>query len=609
MKALRFLTKHTDLFSTIIVLFVAIGLTLIGFGNDLARWLITIFAAYIAIKLLIGMIDDLRHGKWGIDILAVTAILATLAVGEYWATIMIVLMMASGEALEDYANERAKSELTALIDRVPTIAHLVKGQATEDIRVSDVRVDDLLLIKTSEVIPVDGIVLDGSSSIDESSLTGESEPVEVTKGSEVMSGTVNGGAPLTIRATKAASDSQYAQIVKLVKSAADSRAPFVRMADRFAVPFTLVSYAIAGVAWATSGEASRFAEVLVVATPCPLLIAAPVALISGMSRAAKHGIIIKSGAFIEKLANVRTAAFDKTGTLTEGSLKIASIVPLRNFSEDQLLQYAASVEQLSTHVLAESIVQAAKDRRLELLTIFKGKELSGNGVMGKYEGNTIIAGKRDLLESEGITLGDFHVPHTATFVAYDGQCIGYITFADVVRENSRSTIEALRKLGVRSFVMLTGDNKTTAERIASELGVTDVRAECLPKDKYEIVHTLKDRPVMMTGDGINDAPVLAAADVGVAMGARGATAASESADVVVMLDDISKVAQVVSVAKRTIRIALQSVWIGIALSIVLMIIAAFGVIPAVVGAGLQEVVDVIVILNALRAHRDGKSLV
>lgn len=606
MKALGFLTKHTDLLITIIVLLVAIGFTLLGFGNDLAPWLITVYASYIAIKLLIGMVDDLRHGKWGIDILAVTAIFATLAVGEYWATIMIVLMMASGEALEDYANERAKSELTALIDRVPTIAHLVKGQTTEDIKVAEIRVDDRLLIKTSEVIPVDGIVIDGTSSIDESSLTGESEPVEVTKGSEVMSGTVNGGAPLTIRATKEASDSQYAQIVKLVKSAADSRAPFVRMADRFAVPFTLVSYAIAGLAWAMSGEASRFAEVLVVATPCPLLIAAPVALISGMSRAAKHGIIIKSGAFIEKLANIRTAAFDKTGTLTEGSLKIASIVPLHDHTEDQLLQYAASVEQLSTHVLAEAIVTEAKGRHLELLPIFKGKEVSGNGVMGKYKDNTILAGKKDLLESEGISLGDFHVPHTATFVAFDGQCIGYITFADVVRENSHATIESLRKLGVRSFVMLTGDNKTTAERIAGELGITDVRAECLPKDKYEIVHTLKDRPVMMTGDGINDAPVLAAADVGVAMGARGATAASESADVVIMLDDISKVAKVVSVAKRTIRIALQSIWIGIALSIVLEIIAAFGVIPAVIGAGLQEVVDVIVILNALRAHAEAK---
>ena len=604
MKLLRFLEKHSDLFATTIILVASLALAVFGWADTIARWLITVFSSYIAIKLLIGMINDIRHGKWGVDILAVTAILATLAVGEYWATLMIVLMMASGEALEDYANERAKSELTALIARAPTTAHLVKGKELETIKVADIRIGDLLLIKTGEVIPVDGVVTEGRSSLDESSLTGESEPVEVMKNSEVLSGAVNGGAPLQIRATKEAADSEYAQIVKLVKSAADSRAPFVRMADRFAVPFTLVSYVIAGYAWASSGNAQHFAEVLVVATPCPLLIAAPVALISGVSRAAKHGIIIKSGAFIEKLASVKTAAFDKTGTLTEGALQISELKPAPGVTRDRLLQYAASVERFSVHVLAESIVSEAEKSGLELLTISNGKELSGNGVSGKYKDKTILAGKRDLLEKHSVNLGRVHVPHTATFVSYGGTYLGCIVFADVVRKNSHSTIKRLKQLGVQAFVILTGDNKTTAEMIAKKVGIADVRAECLPKDKYEIVSALPLRPVMMTGDGINDAPVLAAADVGVAMGARGATAASESADVVVMLDDISKVAQVVGIAKRTLRIALESVWIGIALSVVLMIIAATGAIPAVVGAGLQELVDVVVIINALRAHRD-----
>lgn len=605
MKKLKdFVREYPDFAATIIVLLVAIGLSISGMSSW-AQWIITIFSSIIALKLSIGMIKDLMGGKYGIDILAITAIAATLIVGEYWATIIIVLMLTGGEALEDYAAERAKRELTALLERAPTTAHKVATDGTvTDTPIDHVAVGDILRVLPGEVIPVDGVVTKGDSELDESSLTGESVPVAVGPGEEVMSGAVNGASPLEIKAIRDAKNSQYAEILELVKSASEDKSPFVRLADRYAVPFTLISYAIAGFAWWQSGDAVRFAQVLVVATPCPLLLGAPIAMISGMSRAAKHGVIIKSGGILEQLARVQSAAFDKTGTLTNNALEISHI-DAKKISEDELLQLAAGAEQDSTHMTARAIVDEAVRRKLPFDSFDVIEEVSGKGIRATKSAEVVLIGRPTFLIDEGISKSALPgTQSTAVHIARNGKYVGAIYFADTVRSESKDVIERLRGLGVQSFAMVTGDSSATANEIAAKVGIENVYAECLPKDKLEIVSSMQPRPVMMTGDGLNDAPVLASSDVGIAMGAKGATAASESADVVILLDDISKVGDAVAISKNTIRIALQSILVGIALSIVLMILAAAGRIPAVVGAGLQEVVDVVVIINALRAHRD-----
>jgi len=609
-KLTSFFRNYPDFASTIFVLLLVIGFVFAG-QADLAYGLIVGFSGIIGLKMFIGMLRELRQGTYGVDILAIAAIASTIAVGEYWATLVIVLMMTGGEALEDFAGRRAKAELTALLERAPTITHKRNASGElEDTAIDEVKVDDELVIKPGEIIPVDAVIIEGTSLIDESSLTGESVPVEKSPGEELLSGSLNGDSVLTVRALRTAENSQYAQIIELVKAAGSTQAPFVRLADRYAVPFTFISFAIAGVAWYISGDAVRFAEVLVVATPCPLLLAAPIAMISGMSRAAKHGIIVKSGAVLEKLARVKTAAFDKTGTLTKGLLSVQSIHPVDTVSEVELLALAASAELISAHIMAETLVNEAKNRNISLLDTDESREITAQGVTTTIDGKSIFVGKLSFLRDMGVAIPRDIKLHTdtAVYVARSGEFIGSITLADTVRENSKSTLEKLVALGVPHSLMLTGDNKQTAEKIAASLGISDVRAECLPKDKVEAVTTFPHRPVMMTGDGVNDAPVLAASDVGIAMGARGATAASESADVVILLDDISRVSRAVDIAQHTIRIATESIVIGILISIVLMIIAATGAIPAVVGAGLQEVVDVIVIINALRAHGSWRKL-
>ena len=585
------------------VLLAAGILTLVG-RPGYAQVLIVAFSVLVAVMLFAGMMRDLWRGKYGIDILAVIAIVSTLLVGEYWATIIIVIMMVGGEALESFAQARAKAELSALLARAPSYAHkqMIDG-SLRDIPIHEVKHGDLIVVRPGEVIPVDAEVIMGDSSLDESSITGESEPVEVHAGQAVLSGAVNGESPLVLRTLRIAKDSQYAQIIELVRAAGDSRAPFVRMADRYAVPFTAVALMIGGLAWWVSGDPRRFAEVLVVATPCPLLIAAPVAMISGMSRAAKHGIIIKNGGVLERLASIRAAAFDKTGTLTQGELAFDELLPTKNIDETALLTLAASLEQHSGHVTALALQREAKKRGVDLLPVSKITEIAGGGVKGTIARRVTIAGKREFLIKNGVAAASIPTHHhTATYVAQSKKYIGCISYADVVRADSKKTLAELRRLGVRRFVMLTGDHSSTATQIARQVGITDIHAECLPKDKLEIVRDFPVRPVMMTGDGVNDAPVLAASDVGVAMGARGSTAASESADVVIMLDSISRVALAVAIAQRTIHVAKQSVLLGIGISIALMIAAAFGLIPAVAGALSQELVDVIVIANALRAH-------
>ncbi|WP_082812630.1 heavy metal translocating P-type ATPase [Cellulomonas timonensis] len=584
-------------------------LTATGAGGA-AQWVISGYALAIAAVQAVSMVRELRSGTWGIDILAVTAIVATVVVGQHWAALLIVLMLTGGVALEDYAAGRARRELSALLAAAPQTAHAVGPDgAVHDVPVDDVRPGDQLVVKPGEVVPVDGDLLSATATVDESSLTGESLPVERVAGDGLLSGAVNGPAGIRMRATAAASESQYQHIVALVREASESKAPFVRLADRVAVPFTAVAFLIAGVAWAVSGDASRFAEVLVVATPCPLLIATPVAFMAGMSRASKNGIIVKNGGALERLARVKTAAFDKTGTLTRGRPEVVAVEPRDGLPADELLRLAASVEQYSNHSLAASIVHAATSRGLALSPGRGVRESIGHGVSAEVDGHSVAVGKEAHIA--GLVGGELQPielepGQLAVYLAVDGIHAGSITLADAVRPESLHTVTRLRQLGVRHTVMLTGDGEATARHVADAVGIDDFRADCLPADKVAAVRALPDRPVMMVGDGVNDAPVLAVADVGVAMGAKGSSAASESADVVILLDDVDRAARAISIGHRTVQVAMQAIGIGVGISLVLMITAAFGMIPAIVGAGLQELVDLTTILWALRASSAGR---
>lgn len=603
------LRRYPMVAATLVVALAGLVLTLTA--PPATRWVVGGYALVVAGMHAYQMVRDMLRGNFGLDVLAVTAVVSTVAVGDVWAALIVVLMLTGGSALEDYASARAHREVSALLARAPHFAHVVgpDGELT-DVAVTDVRVGDLLLVKPGEAVPVDGVLEGDTASFDESSLTGESLPVEHLAGEAVLSGSVSDQQVAMVRATVEAKDSQYQKIIELVQAAADSKAPIVRLADRYAVPFTAVALLLGGVAWWLSGSPVRFAEVLVVATPCPLLIAAPVAFIAGMSRAAKNGVVIKSGGILEQMARIRTVALDKTGTLTYGRPRVEAVEPVLGTASDDLVRFAAAAEQFSPHVLAQSVVDAAQNRGLEVPDASDVTETTAAGVTATVDGRRVVVGKASHVEQiTGTTVLAAELPpgRLAVHVGVDGRHAGRLVVADEIRHNAAPTLQTLHHLGVRHVVMLTGDAEPTALHVAAAIGVDDVRAGLLPADKVSAVVGLQDRPVMMVGDGVNDAPVLAAADVGVAMGAKGATAASESADVVIMLDDLGRVASAVAIAQRTVRVALESIWMGILLSVGLMVVAAFGVIPAVVGASLQELVDLVAILGALRAVRPGRS--
>jgi heavy metal translocating P-type ATPase len=609
MKRLSLVRTYPEVAATVVVGLAVAVLLGTGFPTA-AAWTASGYALVIAARTAVGMVRDIRQGHWGLDVLAVLAILATVAVGEYVAALIIVLMLSGGQALEDYAGRRARSELDALLERAPQAAHrLEAGSGTPtDIPADDVAAGDILLVKPAELVPVDGVLLSAEASFDESSLTGESLPVTRTAGENVLSGSVNGSQAVRIRATATTANSQYQRIVALVREASESRAPVVRLADRFAVPFTAVSLVIAGAAWLLSGDPVRFAEVLVLATPCPLLIAAPVAFLGGMSRSARNGIIVKGGATLQQLARARSVAFDKTGTLTYGRPRLVAVNPEPPFSADEVLQLAASAEQYSSHVLAAAVQAAAVERGLTLSPADSASEVATNGVLAQVNGRTVLVGKQRFVAAA--VSGTVTAPAAGQLMVYvgvDGRFAGTLALSDTPRENARATLDRLAGLGLARPVMLTGDGRASAESTAAVLGIGTVHAELLPEDKVRLVAAMPQRPVIMVGDGVNDAPVLAAADVGIAMGARGSTAAGESADAVIVADDISKVADAVDIGRRTMRVALGSIWLGISLSVALMLTAAFGFIPAVAGALTQELVDLAAILNALRALGGGRS--
>lgn len=702
-RLIRFFTKILDICKLVpmlpVVVIAAIPLALLGdwrpWGNAMAipvlgnpgfgQWLVIALVLIIVIDTVRGMIDDLRHGQVGVDVLAVVAILSTVAVAEYWASWAVTLMITSGEAIEEYAQAKAERSLTALMEAAPQTAHVVnlpgvgrgfaadKGDSSDGFRrvglasaaaaahrfdtvpVEQVQLGDVLMVLPGETVPVDGELLSGTATLDLSNINGEPVPREVFAGARVMSGAVNGSTALTMRATQVAADSQYQRILELVASAQESRPAVVKTADRLAVPFTVLSLVIAGVAWAVSGVPTRFAQVLVLATPCPLLIAAPVAYIAGTGRLAAVGVLIKAQDVLENLGRVTQVFFDKTGTLTVKQPQVVRVEMLpgaaTRLNEDHVLMMAGAVESYSVHILSKGIAKAGAEALAGLRQRFEdgqrlcpepeaswpghGREYpvvkninedAGKGVSGEVNGHAVRVGRLSFAAAgeDGFLAVGEAVPsrseddlrtrfgllqpdEMASYVSVDGQLIARIVLRDVPRANAKAVLAKLHELGVTELAMLTGDKRASANIIASEVGIDEVHAELFPEDKVAAVKAATGAGktvTMMVGDGVNDAPVLAVADIGVAMTDGTSTAASESAQVVIMNDNIAAVPRAIAIARRTKRVMLQAVIAGLVLAAIGMIAAAFNLIPVVVGAFLQEAIDVVSILWALTALID-----
>jgi heavy metal translocating P-type ATPase len=592
------------------------GLLLTWTGHeDLATWVWAVPAVIVGVRLLWSIVRDLLAGAAGVDVIAVLAIAGALALGETFAAAVIAVMLATGEALETYAAGRARRELTALLGRAPQDVCRYRDEGLEVVPIGDVQVGDRLLVRPGEVVPVDGVVRGAPAVLDESALTGESRLVTREDGETVSSGVVNAGGPLDLDAIAIAAASTYAGIVRLVEEAGRAKAPFVRLADRYALFFVPLTLGMSGLAWLISGDPTRGLAVLVVATPCPLLLAAPIAIVAGISRAARRGIIVKGGGPLEALARSRVLLFDKTGTLTAGRPHLASVEAAEG-DPDELLRLAAALEQASPHVLASAIVQAARKRDLALPLPTEVIETPGGGVAGTVEGRAVAVG------SAGFVAGKDGLPvwarelrrravmegATNVFIRVDGRIAGALVLDDPIRPETPRAVRGLRRAGFTRIIMVTGDHHSVAELVGAAIGLDGVLADRAPADKVDAVRTERDiagGPLVMVGDGINDAPALAVADVGVAMGARGATASSEAADIVITVDRLDRLAEAVRIARHSRSIAIQSVIAGMGMSLVAMVAAAFGFLPVVAGALIQEAIDVAVILNALRALRGG----
>jgi heavy metal-(Cd/Co/Hg/Pb/Zn)-translocating P-type ATPase len=588
------------------------GLVYLLGSRDVGR---TVWAATTVIGVVPAtwwVIDALRQRRVGVDVIAVLALVGTLVVQEYLAGAVITVMLASGRLIEARAAARARRELRSLLERAPRIVHRYVDDELSSPPLDEVQPGDLLLVQPGEVVPVDGLVERDVAILDESALTGEPLPVEHVAGDAVRSGVLNAGGPFDLRATTSATESTYAGIVRLVSEAEASTAPFVRLADRYAVAFLVVSLVLAGTAWLISGDLVRAVAVLVVATPCPLILAAPVAIVSGLSRAARRGVVVKGGAALEQLARGEILLFDKTGTLTAGRPTVAEVVTAGTLGSDDVLQLAASLDQVSPHVLAAAVVRAARVRSLVLTLPSDVEEVPGHGVRGIVGGHRVAVGKASWVSAlpndrwvRSVRRRAELDGAVAIFVQVDGVPAGALLLDDPIRADAARTIRQLRRDGIRRIVMVTGDREENAQTVGAVIGVDEVLAERTPDEKVAAVR-LEQRsgPTIMVGDGINDAPALALADVGVAIGARGATASSEAADVVLTVDRLDRLGEAVVIARRSRRIALESVLAGIGMSLAAMVAAALGYLPPAWGAVLQEVIDVAVILNALRVLRD-----
>ncbi|WP_237056385.1 heavy metal translocating P-type ATPase [Microbulbifer sediminum] len=601
---------HTALAVLMAILLAAGGVALLLGTSPALPWTVA-----VGVMLAVATVETL-HGllqrRPGVDLLALLTMAAALVLGQFLAGAVIALMFASGRALEEFARGRAHRELNVLLNRNPRVAHRIEESGLEQVPADEVRQGDRLLVKPGEVVPVDGLLLSESASVDESALTGESRPRQISRGDQLLSGVVNASSPLEIRALKSQAESAYAGIVRMVQEAQAGKAPFVRMANRYALYFVPTAIAVAGLSWLVTGDVVRAFAVLVVATPCPLILAAPVAIISAISRAARQGILIKNGTALEQLAGIKTVLFDKTGTLTTGRSQLVAVETHPGFAPDEVLRLAASLDQVSQHVTAQSLVMEARQRGLELVIPQDVIEEAGAGLRGKVSGHSVTVGGLPLVLGPGVEnpwareqlrqIAGRGI--SAAFVGVDGQLAGALLLADQVRLETPRALRELHRAGIDRTVMLSGDRRDVSETIAAALGFDSVLAECSPAEKLKIVRAeCGQATTAMVGDGVNDAPALAAADVGIAMGARGAGASAEAADVVLLVDRLDRLPEGLHIAQRGRRIGLQSVSVGMGLSAIAMLFAALGHLSPVAGALLQEGIDVAVILNALRALR------
>ncbi len=573
-------------------------------------------AVVVLIPLTVDTARSLLHGDVGVDAIALVAIAGALILGEQLAGAIVALMMSGGAALEAWAAGRARRELRLLVERAPRIAHRHGAEGVEEVPVETLVPGDLVVVRAGEIIPADARVEGSVAVVDQSALTGEPLPVTVSAGEEVRSGTSNAGNVFDARVTRPASESAYAAVVQLVRTAESDRAPFTRLADRYAAIFLPFTLAVAGLAWAASGDPVRGLAVMVVATPCPLILAAPIAFVGGLSRAAKAGVIVKGAGVLERLGSATAVLLDKTGTVTSGEPDVERIVLLGAMDEDEILRHAAALDQLSAHVLADSLVRAAAARGLTLDVPTDVDESPGRGIAGRVDGRRVVVGSTGWLEDRGYDAvraladaafdGGDGAGRAKILVGVDGELQAVIVMADHLRPGADRIAAELHDAGVEHVALVSGDRIDVAREVAAQLGIDEVYAEQGPADKLRVVEEVRDRTpgaVVMAGDGINDAPALALADVGIAMAGKGATVSSEAADVVIVIDRADRIPFAVRVGRRSLHIARQSVVAGLALSVGAMGVAALGYLPPVWGALFQEVIDVAVILNALRAVR------
>ncbi len=594
---------------TVALLGLLSGLALMLTGRaDLAMiaWAAGVVPVFAA--LVLEILRSLWKGEVGLDIVAALSMSAALLFGEGLAAAVVALMYSGGTFLESFAEGRARREMSDLLSRVPRTATRHRGGGLEDVALEEINPDDLLLIRQGDVAPVDGTVDAGRAMLDQSALTGESMPVRLERGQDVMSGSTNAGEAFDLRVTRAAADSTYAGIVRLVEAAQASKAPMARLADRYSLLFLAVTVALAAAAWWFTGDPIRAVAVLVVATPCPLILAVPVALVAGLSRAAHFGVLIKGAKPLEALARIKTLILDKTGTLTDGRPQIVSIETHGDLSKDEILYFAAALDQASKHPIAQAIVAAARAGGAALSIPENVVETPGEGVAGTIVGrHVVVGGAAFVAATSGAADTDKAIIAAGSVVvslAVDGKLMGHIIMADALRSGTADLLAGLRHLGITRILLATGDRRAVAEAVTAGLELDAVHAELTPDQKVQLVLTeRKNGPVMMVGDGVNDAPALAAADIGVAMGARGAAASAEAADVVLLVDHLDRLLPGIEVAQKSRRIALESVAAGIGLSILGMVAAALGYLTPVQGALVQEAIDVAVILNALRALR------
>jgi heavy metal translocating P-type ATPase len=571
----------------------------------LEEWIFLGALLLAGVPLVARTLWGMARGRFAADIVAMLAIVTSLVLGEYFAGVVIVLMQSGGEALERYALGRASQSLEALLARAPKVAHRMRDGVLEDVAVEAVTVGDRLVVKPGDLVPVDGETVAGSATVDQSAITGEPLPIRAVPGTMLLSGSVTQDGVLEMRALRPSAQSQYQQIVRLVERARREKPPIQRLADRFAVWFTPLTLVMCGIAYLITHQPTAVLAVLVVATPCPLILATPVAVISGISRAARTGIIVKTGAAVERVGRAKALIFDKTGTLTLGRPSVAHVEAFNGRSTAELLRLAGAVEQLSSHHLGRAIVDAARERIIRLPIATDFAETPGQGVSARVGEQVVDVGSPGYLRGRGVTrLEAAAAGGTTAHVAVDGRLAGTIEFADRLRHQVPGLMQRLALLGVTDTVMLTGDHRASAETMAAQAGIRTVRADLLPADKVDAVRELKARygTVVMVGDGINDAPALAAATVGIAMGEHGTAVSAEAADIVLLVDDISRVAEAMVISRRMRRIALQSIGIGLGVSFLLMVVASLGYLSPPAGAVMQEALDAAVILNALRAR-------